>query len=210
LPAAFLAPFLTAFLKQFLHDWKGGPITPLDKRIAPAVAAMYIRSSAVIDAHPSETEDNMDAPRVIEALNKAVALENAAMLQYKQHALLVRGLWRRVFTEFFSSESHSALDHARKFGQKIVALGGVPTVEVGATVRQSLDVEEMLRQDLDLERQAMQAYLAALGLAQDDVALRNMLEDQIEQEQRDIEELELYLDMVQTGAVAREVNLRVV
>jgi bacterioferritin len=151
----------------------------------------------------------MDTTRVIDALNKAVALENAAMLQYKQHALLVRGLWRKVFADFFSSESHGALDHARKFGQKIVALGGVPTVEVGTTVRQSLNVEEMLRQDLELERQAIQAYLAALALA-DDVALRNMLEDQIEQEQRDIEELELYLDMVKTGAVAPEVNLRVV
>jgi len=159
---------------------------------------------------PHGMEDRMDTPRVIDALNKVVALENAAMLQYKQHALLVRSLWRRVFAEFFSSESHSALDHARKFGQKIVALGGVPTVEVGGTVRQSLKVEEMLRQDLDLERQAMQAYVAAHTLAQDDVALRNMLEDQIEQEQRDIEELELYLDMVRTGAVAPEVNLRVV
>ena len=152
----------------------------------------------------------MDKARVIDALNKAVALENAATLQYKQHALLVRGLWRRVFAEFFSSESRSALEHAHKFGQKIVALGGVPTIEIGATVRQSLDVEEMLRQDLELERQAMQAYLAAHALAEDNVALRNMLEDQIEGEQRDIEELELYLNMVQTGAIDREVNLRVV
>ena len=152
----------------------------------------------------------MDTVRVIEALNKAVALEHAASLQYNQHALLVRGLWRKVFADYFSSESHSALDHARKFGQKIVALGGVPTIEVGATVRQSLKVEEMLNQDLELERQAMQAYLDAHALAEDDVALRTMLEDHIEQEQRDIEELELYLDMVRTGTMAREVQLRVV
>ncbi|HXH12746.1 MAG TPA: ferritin-like domain-containing protein [Alphaproteobacteria bacterium] len=152
----------------------------------------------------------MDTARVIDALNKAIALENAASLQYKQHALLVRGLWRRMFADFFSGESHSALDHAHRFGQKVVALGGVPTVEVGATIRQSLDVAEMLRQDLDLERQAMQAYLAAHALAEDDVALRTMLENQIEQEQRDIEELELYLEMVKTGAVAPEVHLRVV
>ena len=152
----------------------------------------------------------MDTARVIEALNKAVALEHAASLQYKQHALLVRGLWRRVFADFFSGESRSALEHAHKFGQKIVALGGVPTVEVGATIRQSLNVEEMLRQDLDLERQAMQAYLSAHVLAEDNIALRNMLEDHIESEQRDIEELELYLDMVKTGTIAREINLRVV
>ena len=152
----------------------------------------------------------MDTTRVIDALNKAIALENAASLQYKQHALLVRGLWRKVFADFFSRESHGALDHAHKFGQKIVAFGGVPTVEIGATIQQSLDVEDMLRQDLELEQQAMQAYLAAHALAEDNVALRAMLEDHIEGEQRDIEALELYLEMVKTGAVAREVNLRVV
>jgi len=68
----------------------------------------------------------------------------------------------------------------------------------------------MLRQDLELERQAMQAYLAVHTLAEDDIALRNMLEDHIEGEQHDIEELELYLDMVRTGTMAPEVNLRVV
>ncbi len=152
----------------------------------------------------------MDTARVIDALNEAVSLEHAASLQYKQHALLVRGLWRKVFADFFNQESHNALNHAHKFGQKIEAHGGVPTVEVGATIRQSLAVEEMLRQDLDLERQALQAYLAAHALAEEDVALRNMLEDQIEQEQRDVEELELYLDMGKTGVMAPEVNLRVV
>lgn len=152
----------------------------------------------------------MDTRRVIDALNKAVALEHAASLQYKQHALLVRGLWRRVFADFFFSESRGAQEHAYKFGQKIVAFGGVPTIEVGTAVRQSLDLAEMLRQDLELERTAMQAYLDAHALCEDDVALRNMLEDHIESEQRDIEELEMYLDMVQTGTVAREVHLRVV
>lgn len=152
----------------------------------------------------------MDTRHVIDALNKAVSLEHAACIQYKQHALLVRGLWRKVFADFFFSESQGSHEHAYKFGRKIAALGGVPTVEVGTAVRQSLDLEEMLRQDLELERAAMQAYLDAHALCEDDVALRNMLEDHIESEQRDIEELEMYLGMVQTGSIAREVNLRVV
>jgi bacterioferritin (cytochrome b1) len=152
----------------------------------------------------------MDTGRVIDALNKAVALEHAACIQYKQHALLVRGLWRKVYAEFFREESRSAQEHANKFGQKIVALGGVPTIEVGTAVRQSLELEEMLQYDLELERQAKQAYLDALALCEDDVALRNMLEDQIEDEQRDIEELELILEEVQTAAVTPEMQLRVV
>lgn len=152
----------------------------------------------------------MDTNRVIDVLNRAVALEHAACIQYKQHALLVRGFWRKVFADFFIDESRTAQEHAYKFGHKVVALGGVPTIEVGVPVRQSLDLGEMLRQDLDIERQAKAAYEEAWSLCEDDIALRNMLEDQIESEQRDIEELEMYLDLVQTEAVKPELNLQVV
>jgi bacterioferritin (cytochrome b1) len=152
----------------------------------------------------------MNKTQVIEALNTAISLEHTACLQYKQHGLLVRGLWRKSFAEYFLEESRNAHEHAQKFGQKVVALGGVPTVEVGATVHQSLDLEEMLQQDLDLERRALQAYLEAHALTEDDVALRAMLEDHIDSEQHDIEELELYLNQVQTAAMTKEVNLRVV
>jgi len=150
----------------------------------------------------------MSTASMIDALNKAVALEHTASLQYKQHALLVHGFWRKLFGDFFAAESHHALEHAHKFGQKIVALGGVPTVEVGAMVRQSLDLEEMVQQDLELEREAMQAYLEAWTLAADDVALRTMLEEHIATEQRDIEELEMYLSMVPTGAMASAVPVQ--
>jgi bacterioferritin len=149
----------------------------------------------------------MDAKKVIAALNKAIALEHSASLQYKQHALLVNGLWRKVFAEFFFSQSKGSLEHAEKFGRKVAALGGVPTVEVG-TVHQSTELEEMLHQDLGLEKETLQAYLEAHALAEGDVALRTMLESHIESEQRDIEELEMYLGMVKTKGVEREVNLR--
>jgi len=105
----------------------------------------------------------MNTEHVIEVLNQTIALELTASLQYHQHALLVRGPWRKLFAEFFHAESHGALDHAHKFGQKVAALGGVPTIEVGAPVRQSLDLTEMLHQDLELERQAMQAYVHRIG-----------------------------------------------
>ena len=152
----------------------------------------------------------MNTAYVIDALNQTIALELTASLQYHQQALLVRGPWRKLFAEFFHAESHGALDHAHKFGQKVTALGGVPMIEVGAPVRQSLDLTEMLHQDLELECQAMQAYLEAHALAEGDVALRSMLETHIDEEQRDIEELEMYLEMVQTSAVLPEVALELV
>ena len=150
----------------------------------------------------------MDTQKVIDALNKAVALEHTAVMQYKQHALLVGGLWRKEYEGFFSDQSESALGHAHKFGQKIVSLGGIPTVELGAPIRQSTDLEEMLNQDLDLERAALQAYMEAHALAEDNLPLRVMLENQIEAEQEDIEGLEMSLGMVQTTGLEREINLR--
>ena len=62
----------------------------------------------------------MDTQKMIDALNKAVALEHTAVMQYKQHALLVSGLWRKEYEGFFSGQSESALGHAHKFGQKVV------------------------------------------------------------------------------------------
>ena len=150
----------------------------------------------------------MDTKKMIDALNKAVALEHTAVMQYKQHALLVSGLWRKEYEGFFSDQSESAHGHAHKFGQKVVSLGGIPTVELGAPIRQSTDLEEMLNQDLELERAALQAYMDAHALADDNLPLRVMLENQIEAEQADIEELEMYLGMVQTSGLEREVNLR--
>lgn len=150
----------------------------------------------------------MDTQKMIDALNKAVALEHTAVMQYKQHALLVSGLWRKEYEGFFSDQSESAHGHARKFGQKVMILGGIPTVELGAPIRQSTDLEEMLNQDLELERAALQAYMDAHALTDDNLPLRIMLENQIEAEQEDIEELEMYLGMVQTSGLEREVNLR--
>jgi bacterioferritin (cytochrome b1) len=171
--------------------------------------ARVMAGTLLLRAYCGEETKSMENARVIETLNKAIALEHAATIQYKQHALLVRGLWRRTFADYFFAASRSAQEHAYRFGQKVVALGGVPTVEVG-TVHQTLEVEEMLRQDLELERAAMQAYLEAHALAEDDVALRTLLEEQIKDEQRDIEELELYLNLVHTGAVKKEVHLQAV
>ena len=149
----------------------------------------------------------MDTKKVIAALNKVIALEHTATLQYQQHALLVNGLWRKVFADFFASQSKSSLEHAGKFGQKVVVLGGVPTVEVG-TVHQSTDLEDMLRQDLELEKDTMHAYHEAHALTEGDIALRTVLEGQIESEQHDIEELEMYLGTIKTKGVEREVSIR--
>jgi bacterioferritin len=132
----------------------------------------------------------MARAELIENLNKALSLELSGVIQYSQHSYLVTGIEREVYKGFFRDQAGEAQGHAEKLGDKIVALGGVPTVEP-AMIRQSIDLTEMLKQDLELERDAMAVYMAAWSSCEDeDLPTKFWLEGQIADEQMHIEELE--------------------
>ncbi|MCD9187885.1 MAG: hypothetical protein LUM44_15800 [Pyrinomonadaceae bacterium] len=132
----------------------------------------------------------MARAELIENLNKALSFELAGVIQYSQHSYLVTGLEREVYKKFFRDQAEEAQDHAESLGDKLVALGGIPTVEP-AMIRQSTDLKEMLKQDLELERDAMAAYMAAWAACDDnDIAQKFWLEERIADEQLHIEELE--------------------
>jgi bacterioferritin len=132
----------------------------------------------------------MAREELIENLNKALSLELAGVIQYSQHSYLVTGNDREVYKDWFRDQSEEAQDHAETLGDKIVALGGVPTVEP-AMIRQSTDLMEMLKQDLELEREAIAVYMAAWASCdEDDLPQKFWLEGRIAEEQMHIEELE--------------------
>ncbi|HQU84648.1 MAG TPA: ferritin-like domain-containing protein [Pyrinomonadaceae bacterium] len=132
----------------------------------------------------------MARAELVENLNKALSFELAGVIQYSQHSYLVTGLEREVYKGFFRDMAEEAQDHAEKLGDKIVALGGIPTVEP-AMIRQSTDLKEMLKQGLELEREAMAAYMTAWASCDDnDLPQKFWLEGQIADEQMHIEELE--------------------
>jgi bacterioferritin len=144
----------------------------------------------------------MDTQAVIDQFNVCLKMEYTAVVQYHQHSFLLNGIERVEYLEFFEEAGAEALSHAKLLGSKIVSLGGVPTVE-RAEVEQSTNLIEMLQQDLKLEQAALDAYHVALELAQDHVALRNYLEDQIMVEQDDVWNIEKILKGV-SAAAARQ------
>ena len=132
----------------------------------------------------------MARAELVENLNRALSLELAGVIQYSQHSYLVTGTDREVFKDYFRDMAGEAQDHAEKLGDKIVALGGIPTVEP-AMIRQSTDLEVMLRQALELEREAIAVYMAAwASCGEEDLPQKFWLEGQIADEQMHIEELE--------------------
>ena len=150
----------------------------------------------------------MAREELLSNLNTALSLELAGVIQYSQHSYLITGTDREVFKEFFRDQAEEAQDHAETLGDKIVALGGIPTVEP-AMIRQSVELKEMLGQDLELEREAMAAYMAAWSsCGEDDLPQKFWLEERIADEQLHIEELEKLTSERQAKAGNERIVLR--
>lgn len=150
----------------------------------------------------------MARPELIEYLNKALSLELTGIIQYSQHSYLVTGIEREIYKEFFRDSAEEAQQHAEYLGNKIVALGGVPTVEP-SMIRQSVELKEMLKQDLELEREAMAAYMNAWNsCGEEDMPTRFWLEGQIAEEQLHIDELEKLTSERQASINSEKIILR--
>lgn len=146
--------------------------------------------------------------KLIESLNRALSLELTAVIQYMQHSFLVTGAEREVYRSYFRDQSGESHDHAEMLGDKIVSLGGVPTVEP-AMIRQSTDLSEMLRQDLEMEREALEAYMAAWNACGDEeLPTRFLLEGRIADEQRHVEELEKLTSERRASVTKEKITLR--
>jgi bacterioferritin len=143
----------------------------------------------------------MDHNGIINKLNEILAHEWTGVAQYAQQAFMVRGLWREAYSGFFMEGAEESFGHAKQIGQKIVALGGIPTIERNK-VRQSDDLREMLEQALEFERTAVRHYAEALELAEDDRPLVVLLENLILEEQEGVDEIEKLLREEKTGAAA--------
>lgn len=132
---------------------------------------------------------SIDKTRFIDLLNADLANEYQAVLMYTTYAARVAGPHRPALRTFFQSEIPEELAHAQFLADKIVSLGGVPTVKP-SEVPNVARPREMLEAVLAAEQKAIASYkeraeqAAALG----DKGLATHLETMIEDETSHFEE----------------------
>jgi bacterioferritin len=86
------------------------------------------------------------------------------------------------------------MEHAIKLGEKIVALGGHPSVKIQEIYEPGEQtIEEMLQENLEVEKMHLQIYEEQLALVADNTPLRLLLEQMLCEENDHVEELEMYL-----------------
>jgi bacterioferritin len=103
--------------------------------------------------------------QLVELLNKDLALEYMACVQYTQHQAVLSGAMYQSIQKELIIHAQEELAHATILADQIDYLGGVPTVDMPAP-RISPDNEKMLEQDLAGENDAIARYIARVKQAE--------------------------------------------
>lgn len=101
---------------------------------------------------------------LIERMNKALALEYAAAVQYIQHAAVMTGAQYADIAKELDVHANEEIAHAIKVADLITDLDGTPTVDVEKRFV-SDDAVKMLEQDLTGEQIAIDGYKELVKMA---------------------------------------------
>ena len=103
--------------------------------------------------------------KFIELLNKDLAWEFTAMVQYTQHAGVITGAQYMAIKKEIILHAQEELAHAVILSDQINFLGGFPTVDV-YEAKTSKNNVKMLEQDLDGEEDAIRRYTERIAQAE--------------------------------------------
>lgn len=135
-----------------------------------------------------------DNKQILERLNEILELEISGVVRYLHYSLMITGPNRIPIVKFFRDQASEGFNHAAIIGEKITALGGHPSLKVRPVPETNKHgVLDILGESLEFEKESVQKYYAVLPLCGDDVALEELIREQIRQEQEHIEEVEKML-----------------
>lgn len=136
----------------------------------------------------------MTREELIDHLNEDLAGEFGAIVQYVAYAAKATGPYRPQLSQFFLAEVPDEQGHALFLANKIVALGGEPTMSP-RPVPAAAGNHEMLEAVLAAEQRATADYTARAREAEElgDKGLAVQLEDMVRDESGHAEEVERIL-----------------
>lgn len=127
----------------------------------------------------------MSTKKIIDALNKDLALEIAATLQYLHHHWTGEGYDSPAVLELFEKISRDEMKHMEMIAERINYLGGDPTTAPDV-IKKGGDLVKMMKDDLEGENIAIKQYKAHIKLFDElgDPTSRLMMENILSDEER--------------------------
>jgi len=137
--------------------------------------------------------------KVIDYLNKALRNELTAINQYFLHARMYENWGLKALYEHEYHESIDEMKHADVLIKRILFLEGLPNLQDLGKLKIGENTPEMLRCDLELEREAVPLLRDAIAHCETvrDYVSRELFEDILESEEGHIDWLETQLELIE-------------
>ena len=131
----------------------------------------------------------------IQNLNELFAEEIEAAIRYLHLSVTVKGLDRLLVHKVLLEYMQKTLDHARSVADKIVHLGGIPSLDLKLNLPpQKTTATDAVRTALTFEQAGLAAYRDLLENIVDDVPLEEFVRAQVGLESQHVAELSLLLE----------------
>ena len=128
---------------------------------------------------------------IIEKLNKILEQEHACAIRYATHAAVITGPASEAISARLHEIADDEISHAKKLRERILALGGKPSLQVSLEdLKEAYTLEDILRINMREEADAIAAYTEVLKMVPEtNVILYRTLQDLIADEQDHLEEI---------------------
>jgi bacterioferritin len=136
--------------------------------------------------------------KIIAVLNDFLADELTAINQYMVHSEMCANWGYDKLHEAIEKRAIGEMKHAEKLIGRILFLEGQPVVSQLKKINIGATVEAQLRHDLDSEADAIKAYNDGIRLCLEagDNGSRELIEDNLEDEETHLDWLEAQLDQI--------------
>lgn len=148
--------------------------------------------------------------RVIELLNEALRNELTAVNQYWLHYRLLDHWGIARLAEFERHESIDETKHADELSERILFLDGLPNFQALGRLRIGESVEEVLRADLELEREALTQLKDAIFYCESvrDYVSRDLFARILANEEEHVDVLGKQFDMIERMGLQNYIALQ--
>ena len=136
--------------------------------------------------------------KVLELLNETLKNELTAINQYWLHYRMLDNWGVKRLADYERHESIDEMKHADRLSERILFLEGLPNFQMLGRLRIGETVEEILRADLDLEREAVDQLRGAIAHCEKarDYVSRELFESILASEESHIDFLETQFELI--------------
>jgi bacterioferritin len=148
--------------------------------------------------------------QVLQHLNEALKNELTAVNQYWLHYRMLDNWGVARLAEFERHESIDEMKHADELSERILFLEGLPNFQMLGRLRVGENVEEILKADLELEREAVGQLKGAIAHCETvrDYVSRDLFTRILDNEEEHVDMLEKQFDMIEQMGLQNYVQLQ--